>query len=290
MIEEGGSGHHRRRREGCSTRSTWLESDVCPTSWSSSTPTSTRRRWSSRCASSGCSARPSPRSTAGSGSRRRTYARIVERDLRGVDVAHRRAEHPSDGGASSSAASAPTSSERVPSPPRRAASCAAVSRSPSPTAAPTCRRSAPRRARGRGVYVRQRHQDVDHQRARGNCLAVLVKTDTGAEPRHPGMSLFLVPRRSRGYTVAASSASSGTRASTPSRSSSTTCVVPGDRLLGGVEGRGFQQARGGLELGRINVAARGVGVADAALEASLALRAAAPARWASRSASTRRSS
>ena len=45
--------------------------------------------------------------------------------------------------------------------------------------------------------------------------------------------------------------------------------VPEDHLLGGVEGRGFHQAVGALELGRINIAARGVGVADAALSASL---------------------
>jgi alkylation response protein AidB-like acyl-CoA dehydrogenase len=42
--------------------------------------------------------------------------------------------------------------------------------------------------------------------------------------------------------------------------------VPVDRLIGGVEGRGFHHAIGGLELGRINVAARGVGVASAALK------------------------
>jgi alkylation response protein AidB-like acyl-CoA dehydrogenase len=42
--------------------------------------------------------------------------------------------------------------------------------------------------------------------------------------------------------------------------------VPADRLVGGVEGRGLQQILNGLELGRINVAARGVGMADAALK------------------------
>ena len=46
--------------------------------------------------------------------------------------------------------------------------------------------------------------------------------------------------------------------------------VPADRLIGGQEGRGLQQILSGLELGRINVAARGVGVARAALEDSLA--------------------
>jgi alkylation response protein AidB-like acyl-CoA dehydrogenase len=46
--------------------------------------------------------------------------------------------------------------------------------------------------------------------------------------------------------------------------------VPVDRLIGGVEGHGFHHAIGGLELGRINVAARGVGVASAALKDSIA--------------------
>ena len=45
--------------------------------------------------------------------------------------------------------------------------------------------------------------------------------------------------------------------------------VPADRLIGGVEGRGLQHALSGLELGRINVAARGVGIAQAALDESV---------------------
>jgi len=46
--------------------------------------------------------------------------------------------------------------------------------------------------------------------------------------------------------------------------------IAADRLIGGEEGRGLQQALGGLELGRINVAARGVGVAQAALDEAVA--------------------
>ena len=46
-------------------------------------------------------------------------------------------------------------------------------------------------------------------------------------------------------------------------------AVPADRLIGGVEGLGLKHALGGLELGRINVAARGVGVARASLEDAL---------------------
>ncbi|MFX4219635.1 MAG: acyl-CoA dehydrogenase family protein [Thalassobaculum sp.] len=47
------------------------------------------------------------------------------------------------------------------------------------------------------------------------------------------------------------------------------CFVPADNLIGAEEGRGLQQILGGLELGRINVAARGVGIARACLEESV---------------------
>jgi len=46
--------------------------------------------------------------------------------------------------------------------------------------------------------------------------------------------------------------------------------IPADRLIGGEEGSGLKQALGALELGRINVAARGVGLAQAALDQALA--------------------
>jgi alkylation response protein AidB-like acyl-CoA dehydrogenase len=46
--------------------------------------------------------------------------------------------------------------------------------------------------------------------------------------------------------------------------------VPAENLLGGVEGRGLQQVLSGLEIGRINIAARSVGIAQAALDAALA--------------------
>jgi alkylation response protein AidB-like acyl-CoA dehydrogenase len=46
--------------------------------------------------------------------------------------------------------------------------------------------------------------------------------------------------------------------------------VPASRLVGGVEGRGLQQVLSGLELGRINVAARGLGVATAAMQDAVA--------------------
>ena len=102
----------------------------------------------------------------------------------------------------------------------------------------------------------------------GNCLAVLVKTDVGAEPRHRGMSLFIVPK-DLGYTVPRTLGKLGYKGIDTCEVVFDDVAVPEDHLLGGVEGRGFHQAVGALELGRINIAARGVGVADAALSASL---------------------
>jgi alkylation response protein AidB-like acyl-CoA dehydrogenase len=103
----------------------------------------------------------------------------------------------------------------------------------------------------------------------GNCLAVLTKTDVAAEPRHRGMSLFIVPK-ALGYTVTRKLGKLGYKGIDTCEVVFDDVAVPTDHLLGEVEGRGFQQAVGALELGRINIAARGVGVADAAFKASLA--------------------
>ena len=103
----------------------------------------------------------------------------------------------------------------------------------------------------------------------GNCLAVLLKTDLGAQPRHAGMSVFLVKKHIDGYQVGRKLGKLGYRGVDTVEVLFDEVSVPSDRLLGGVEGHGFAQVQGGLELGRINVAARGVGLADAALKAAL---------------------
>jgi len=102
----------------------------------------------------------------------------------------------------------------------------------------------------------------------GNCLALLVKTDPEAQPRHSGMSLLVV-RRSDGYDVPRQLSKLGYKGVDTVELVFDDVRIPADRLIGGVAGKGFQQTVGALELGRINVAARGVGVASAALEASL---------------------
>jgi alkylation response protein AidB-like acyl-CoA dehydrogenase len=103
----------------------------------------------------------------------------------------------------------------------------------------------------------------------GNCLALLVKTDANASPRHTGMSVLLVDKVADGYTTGPKLGKLGYKGVDTVEVHFDDVFVPGSRLLGGVEGHGFAQTQGGLELGRINVAARGVGVASAALDAAL---------------------
>ncbi|HJR71325.1 MAG TPA: acyl-CoA dehydrogenase family protein [Gammaproteobacteria bacterium] len=98
----------------------------------------------------------------------------------------------------------------------------------------------------------------------GSCVALLVKTDPGAEPRHKGMSLFIAPKLP-GFTVGKKLDKLGYKAIDSAELVFTDYRVPADHLIGGVEGQGFYQVTGGLELGRINVAARGVGIAEGAL-------------------------
>jgi alkylation response protein AidB-like acyl-CoA dehydrogenase len=99
----------------------------------------------------------------------------------------------------------------------------------------------------------------------GQCFALLVKTDPTAEPRHRGMSLFLA-EKGPGFTVGRKLEKLGYKGIDSAELVFEDYRVPADRLIGGVEGHGLQHALGGLELGRINVAARGVGVAQAALD------------------------
>ena len=99
----------------------------------------------------------------------------------------------------------------------------------------------------------------------GNCLALLVKTDANAKPRHKGMSL-LIAEKGPGFTVNRKLEKLGYKGIDTCELSFDDYKVPADRLIGGVEGRGLHQILNGLELGRINVAARGVGIANAALK------------------------
>jgi alkylation response protein AidB-like acyl-CoA dehydrogenase len=98
----------------------------------------------------------------------------------------------------------------------------------------------------------------------GSCFAVLVKTNPDAQPRHRGMSMFLC-EKGPGFTASRKLEKIGYKGIDSAELAFQDYRVPAGNLIG-EEGRGFHQAVGGLELGRINVASRGVGVAKAALD------------------------
>jgi alkylation response protein AidB-like acyl-CoA dehydrogenase len=112
----------------------------------------------------------------------------------------------------------------------------------------------------------------------GDILAVLVKTDPGAEPRHRGMSMLIVPTRDMASGKEAEGVSRGRKLPKLGYRGIDTGAIAFDDapvdarlgLVGGEEGKGFLMATGGLEIGRVNVAARGVGIARRALKEAVA--------------------
>jgi len=104
---------------------------------------------------------------------------------------------------------------------------------------------------------------------KGSCFALLVKTDLEAKPRHKGMSMLLA-EKGPGFRVSKKLEKLGYKGIDSAELIFEDCHVPVENLIGGEEGKGFHHAVGGLELGRINVAARGVGVANAALKEAVA--------------------
>ena len=101
-------------------------------------------------------------------------------------------------------------------------------------------------------------------------LPVLVKTDPTADPPHRGMSILLVEKDTAGFTVLRDLDKLGYKGPESCEIDFADAVVPAEQLLGGTEGRGMQQALAALESGRINIAARAVGVAEASFAAALA--------------------
>ncbi|HEX5092848.1 MAG TPA: acyl-CoA dehydrogenase family protein [Burkholderiales bacterium] len=104
---------------------------------------------------------------------------------------------------------------------------------------------------------------------KGSCFALLVKTDPEAKPRHKGMSMLLA-EKGPGFRVSKKLEKLGYKGIDSAELIYEDCRIPVENLIGGEEGKGFHHALGGLELGRINVAARGVGVANAALKEAVA--------------------
>jgi alkylation response protein AidB-like acyl-CoA dehydrogenase len=103
----------------------------------------------------------------------------------------------------------------------------------------------------------------------GNAFAVVTKTDRSASPAYRGISCFVVQKPAAGFNVAQHLDKLGYRGIESCEIHFDNVRVPAENLIGGEEGRGFRQVMSGLESGRINVAARAVGVAQAAFEASI---------------------
>lgn len=103
---------------------------------------------------------------------------------------------------------------------------------------------------------------------RGHCVALLVKTDPQASPPHRGMSVFIC-EKGEGFVASRKLEKLGYKGIDSAELVFQGYRVPAANLVGGIEGVGLKQVLAGLELGRINVAARGVGLARAALEDSV---------------------
>ena len=103
----------------------------------------------------------------------------------------------------------------------------------------------------------------------GDMFCLLARTDPDMEPKHKGISCFVVEKGGAGFTVGRDLDKLGYRGLDTSELVFDNFAVPEDNLVGGKEGAGFGMVMSGLETGRINIAARAVGVAQAAFEAAI---------------------
>ncbi len=112
----------------------------------------------------------------------------------------------------------------------------------------------------------------------GHCVALLVKTDPDAEPRHKGMTMLIAPKIDPETRAPLPGVRNGRKLEKLGYKGIDSGEFVFDdyrcsaelSLVGGAEGQGFYMATGGLEIGRINIAARGVGIARRALRESVA--------------------
>ena len=101
----------------------------------------------------------------------------------------------------------------------------------------------------------------------GDVAIVIAVTDKGAGKK--GMSAFLVPTTAPGYVVARLEDKIGQHSSDTAQINFDHCRIPVENRIG-AEGEGYKIALGGLEGGRIGIAAQSVGMARSAFEVALA--------------------
>ncbi|HEY4018959.1 MAG TPA: acyl-CoA dehydrogenase family protein [Pseudonocardiaceae bacterium] len=104
---------------------------------------------------------------------------------------------------------------------------------------------------------------------RSGLIALLCRTNPDAVPAYKGISILLVEQGIEGFTVGNDLSKLGYKGVESCELFFDNCRVPYDALLGTEEGVGFTQMMTGLEVGRIQVAARAAGVAKAALDDAL---------------------
>jgi butyryl-CoA dehydrogenase len=109
---------------------------------------------------------------------------------------------------------------------------------------------------------------------RSSGVMLLAKTDPDADPPHRGMTAFVLEKAPGVHEQPGLTVSRPLRKLGYKGVESTELVFDGFRapaasVLGGEEGLGFKQFMGGIELGRVNIAARAVGIAQAAFEAAI---------------------
>ena len=103
----------------------------------------------------------------------------------------------------------------------------------------------------------------------GNVFALMAKTNPEANPAHRGISCFIFEKPVAGFKVGQHIDKLGYRGIDTCELLFDDCRIPIENLIGGQEGRGFHHVMAGLETGRINVAARAVGVSQAAFDAAI---------------------
>jgi len=103
----------------------------------------------------------------------------------------------------------------------------------------------------------------------GNTFLLLARTDPSAQPPGKGMSAFVIEKGAPGLTVGRDIDKLGYKGVETCELHFTDFPVPAENLIGEVEGQGFKQVMTGLEAERLNVAARGLGIARAAFEEAI---------------------
>jgi alkylation response protein AidB-like acyl-CoA dehydrogenase len=122
--------------------------------------------------------------------------------------------------------------------------------------------------RGDSYYINGSKMWITNAR-RGEVLLILTKTDKDAQPAFKGMSAFLAEKGEPGLTVSRDIDKLGYKSLETCELLFEEFRVPAENLIGMKEGEGFKQVMTGLEAERLNVAARGLGVARAAFEEAI---------------------